>query len=134
MNIFPSELPSLLGFDAIVERLSSFCVGKNAKEAALQILPSAKFEILQNQLQEIVEYMTASAGNSITSQSHYPEIEKELNVLRMQDAVLSALQCKQLRKLISLSNELIHFFADKNDLFPQLSKQILPNEEYKLVI
>ncbi|MBK7691836.1 MAG: DNA mismatch repair protein MutS [Bacteroidetes bacterium] len=134
MNIFPSELPSLLGFDAIIARLATFCVGKNAKEAAQQLLPSSNYEKVATQLQEIVEYMNASAGSSIISQSHYPEIEKELNVLRMQDAVLTAIQCKQLRKLISLSNELIHFFADKMDLFPTLSQKIAPNEEDKTVL
>ena len=134
MNIFPTELPSLLGFDAIIARLSTFCVGKNAKEAAQQLLPSQNFEKVATQLQEIVEFMNASAGSSIISQSHYPEVEIELNVLRMQDAVLTAIQCKQLRKLISLSNELIHFFADKQDLFPYLSKKIAPNEEDKTVM
>lgn len=134
MNIFPAELPSLLGFDLIVERLSQYCIGKNAKESVLQLLPSDNPDLITTQLQETVEYMNASAGNSITSQSHYPEIEKELNVLRIKDAVLTAMQCRQLRKLISLSNELITFFEDKKDIFPFLGQKILPNEKDKTVI
>ncbi len=134
MNIFPAELPSLLGFDLIVERLSQYCIGKNAKESVLQLLPSDNPDLITTQLQETVEYMNASAGNSITSQSHYPEIEKELNVLRIKDAVLTAMQCRQVRKLISLGNELILFFEDKKDIFPFLSQKILPNEKDKTVI
>lgn len=134
MQIFPSELPSLLGFDTILEKLAQFCIGKNAKEKSLQILPSHNTQLIHTQLQETVEFFNASAGNSITSSSHYPEIEKELNVLRMQDAVLSSLQCRQIRKLISLHNELIHFFEDKQDIFPFLAQKIFPNEKDKTVI
>lgn len=134
MQIFPSELPSLLGFDTILEKLARFCFGKNAKEKSLQILPSHNTQLIHTQLQETVEFFNASAGNSITSSSHYPEIEKELNVLRMQDAVLSSLQCRQIRKLISLHNELIHFFEDKQDIFPFLAQKIFPNEKDKTVI
>ncbi|MBK6331999.1 MAG: hypothetical protein IPF62_16480 [Bacteroidetes bacterium] len=134
MQIFPTDLPVLVGFDVITDKLAQFCISKNAKETALQLKPSNQWKWIHTHLQETVEYFTASAGSSILSQSHYPEIEKELHVLRIQDAVLTSLQCKQLRKLISLSNELIHFFEDKKDLFPYLYDKIRPNEKDVLVM
>lgn len=134
MKIFPAELPSLLGFDLIVDRLSGFCIGKNAKDLAKQLMPTANETLISTQLQETSEWITASAGQSVLSQSHYPEIDKELNVLRIQEAVLSAQQCRQIRKLITLANELIQFFSGKEDLFPALYQKLLPNEQDKTLI
>ena len=131
MKIFPTELPTTLGFDIIIQKLSDFCIGKAAKQNMADLKPSTDAEWIKMQLQETTEFIHANALNSV---QNYPELEKEISILRVKDAVLSALQCKNIRTLIQICNEAILFYEEKKDIFPSLYHKTMPNLQDKIII
>ncbi len=120
MQIYPTNLIEQLDFGFISSKLESYCFGKNAKKMAMDLRPSHSFKIIQKQLSETNELLLSiHKGDSIAA-LQYPEIDKELHMLGIQDAVLQPKQFHQLRNLLKISNEVIHFYHDKQDVYPIL--------------
>lgn len=113
MTIFPSDLPATLGFDFIVRKLEEFCIGKKAKAQIKKIYPSTNLHFIMQSLDEIREYLIANASQNSSTVAPYPEIENEIQILKIQNSVLDTKQIVKIRKLIILFNELVQFYYDK---------------------
>ena len=88
MNIYPSSLPQQLDFNVIQSKLESFCYGKNAKAKANSLHPSIHFTQISEWLEETNEYLLSIYHGDSIAGYQYPEIDKELHLLSIQDAVL----------------------------------------------
>ncbi|KXK41502.1 MAG: DNA mismatch repair protein MutS domain-containing protein [Bacteroidetes bacterium OLB11] len=135
MNIYPENLPSILGFESILHQLIEYCEGAKAKEIISKLKPTTDFDSIHTQLEETSEYIVATAGRSILSQQQYPEMDSILHLLKIKNAVLTTKQCVQIKKkMVLLFNEIIYFFHDKKELFPHLTKKIEPNKKDEIII
>lgn len=124
MNIYPSTLPHQLDFHIIQEKLTSFCYGKNAKTKASSLLPSIQVAQITQWLEETNEYLLSIYHGDTIAGYQYPEIDKELHLLSIQEAVLQSSQFHHLRNLLRIANECILFFSDKEDVYPYLRKVV----------
>lgn len=134
MNIFPSNLPEQLDFNYIVEKVAEFCFGKNAKEKAFILKPKTSLFHIEKELAETNEVLMSLLKNDSFIPNSYPEIDKELHLLTIDNTVLTALQFHQIRNLIKFSNELIQYFSDKLDVYPFLVNKLSHLEIDKIVI
>ncbi len=134
MNIFPSNLPEQLDFNYIVEKVAEFCFGKNAKEKAFILKPKTSLFHIEKELAETNEVLMSLLKNDSFIPNSYPEIDKELHLLTIDNTVLTALQFHQIRNLIKFSNELIQYFSDKLYVYPFLVNKLSHLEIDKIVI
>ena len=134
MNIFPSNLPEQLDFNYIIDKVVEFCFGKNAKEKATIIKPKTSLFHIEKELAETNEVLMSLLRNDSFIPNSYPEIDKELHLLTIENTVLTALQFHQIRNLIKFSNELIQYFSDKEDVYPFLVNKLSHLEKDKMVI
>ena len=133
MNIFPSNLPEQLDFNYIIDKVVEFCFGKNAKEKATIIKPKTSLFHIEKDLAETNEVLMSLLRNDSFIPNSYPEIDKELHLLTIENTVLTALQFHQIRNLIKLSNELIQYFSDKVDVYPFLVNKLSHLEKDKIL-
>lgn len=126
MLIYPSNLPEQLDFPSILHELEQHGFGKKAKQKLIHLSPSSSFAEIEISLKETNEYLLSLHHENVIPFYIYPEPDKELQLLHVQNSVLNAQQFHQLRKLVELTNQLITFFADKQEIFPFLSQKIVP--------
>ena len=134
MNIFPNNLPEQLDFNYIIDKVAEFCFGKNAKEKAFSLKPKVSLFHIEKELTETNEVLMSLLKNDSFIPNSYPEIDKELHLLTIENTVLTALQFHQIRNLIKFSNELIQYFSDKLDVYPYLVNKLSHLEKDKIVI
>ncbi|MBL7772751.1 MAG: hypothetical protein JNM95_07815 [Chitinophagaceae bacterium] len=132
MNIYPKNLPQLLDFEVILDRIEELCFGLKAKANIKKLSPLPTFEITELTLSETNEYFMAFMRGDAVSVTPYPETDKEVQLLGVDNSALGALQFHQVRKSTEILFHLMDFLADKIDVYPYLSKkfQDVPKEKF----
>jgi DNA mismatch repair protein MutS2 len=124
MKIYPANLPEQLDFHIILEKLTTFCVGKSAKQLARTLLPTSEFNWIEQKLLETAEMLLSLHKGDSIAHLQYPELDKELNLLRIKNSVLTAQQFHSIRILVNDSISIIQYLADKEDVYPNLRRLI----------
>lgn len=123
MNIYPKNLAEQVDFNHILQRVHDYCYCSKAKQMAIELSPSASFARIRLQLTETNEFLLAIHKGDPLHVSNFPDIEKELQLLTIENAVLSTQQMTHIRKAVTITNELIRFFNDKESIYPYLKKR-----------
>lgn len=124
MNLYPNNLAEQLDFPLILERVAAYCNGQNAKDLAIRLKPKSAFNEVEKMLLETGEMLLSIHKGDSMAYLQYPSIDKELNLLRIKNSVLSPQQFHAIRILVSSANELIQFLSDKDEVYPQLKYKI----------
>lgn len=124
MIIYPKNLVEQVDFHHILHRLREYCESPSAKELAEKLTPSASFARVQLQLAETNEYFMALQKGEQWITSAFPDLRKELQLLGIENAVLTTQQMVHIRKVVELGSGMITFFRDKEDVYPYLKKRI----------
>jgi DNA mismatch repair protein MutS2 len=90
---------------------------------AIELSPSDSFVRIRLQLTETNEFLLAIHKGDPLHVSNFPDIEKELQLLTIENAVLTTQQMTHIRKAVTMTNELIRFFKDKEIIYPYLKKR-----------
>jgi len=123
MNIYPKNLAEQVDFNYILQKLEGHCSSQKAREMAEQLSPSSSYALILLQLNETNEFLMAVHRGDPLFASGFPDIQKELVLLGIENSVLSALQMVHIRKVIVLTLELLQFFKDKEIVYPYLKKR-----------
>lgn len=134
MKIYPDNLSEQLDFQIIRQELENLAYGKKAKEKVLDLQPSSNFSFIENALNITNEYLLNIQQENAIPFVSYPEPDKELQLLGIQNSVLSTNQFHQLRQLLQVTNQLLAFFSDKEEVFPNLYALISPNQKDSIII
>lgn len=127
MNIYPVNLPAQLDFDFIIEKLTTFCFGKEARKMCEQIKPQVAYAHILQLLSETNEILMSIQRADNFIPTAYPEIEKELQLLHIEQTVLTSFQFHQIRQMIVLVHELIQYLSDKEDVYPFIYRIVSPH-------
>lgn len=132
MNIYPKNLPQLLDFDLILRRIEDHCFGLKAKARALVMQPLDSFQATELALSETNEYFMAYMRGDAVSVTPYPETDKEVQLLGIENSALSSLQFHQIRKSTEIVFQFMDFLADKQDVYPYLCRKLadIPKEKF----
>ncbi len=134
MNIYPKNLPEQVDFNYILQRVHDYCYSAKAKQMAGDLSPSDSFSLIRLQLTETNEFLLAIHKGDPLYVSNFPDIEKELQLLSIENSVLSTLQMTYIRRAVIMTNELIRFFNDKESIYPYLKKRTDFLEEDKFIV
>lgn len=122
MYIYPKNLPELLDFQYVTQRLESYCYGITAKQQALDLKPIRGNRHIMAALDIANEYFLAYMRGDDISARPYPDVQNELNLIQVENASLSSQQFFHVRKLCETAIRLLEYFSDKKEVYPVLQQ------------
>jgi DNA mismatch repair protein MutS2 len=124
MNIYPSSLVQQLDLDQVLSWLEESAFSKKAKNLCKAIKPSKQVYEIQEWLLQTNEYLLSMHQGDVIPHNQYPELDKELQLLLIENSSLKTVQFVAIRTLLSMTRELVQFFNEKEAVFPTLTKKM----------
>ncbi len=118
-----------LEFNIITEWLENFCIGKSAQSKIRKLVPTSNFTKLEFELKQLDELRQIRIVNDTFPAIDFEELEEEIKLLNIEDAVISIEGFRRIYQASDLINRLLKFFDLRNNRYPLLAK-ILKNCEY----
>ena len=109
-----------LEFGTVLTHISELCNTDYGKVKATQIIPFSTTEELNIALQEVNEYKSSYLNDARIPNHGFESINKEIQLLQIENTFLEASNLKRLVSISSTSNELLAFFRKNQELYPVL--------------
>jgi DNA mismatch repair protein MutS2 len=113
-----------LEFDVVLAQASAFCITENGKTAISILQPFTKRYLIQQELDFTSEYLWSFSSEYRIPNHGFDPIEKELQLLGIENSTLEKDSIRKLAVLPSTVNEHIKFFKKLQENFPQLYKRL----------
>ncbi|MFN5318324.1 MAG: endonuclease MutS2 [Bacteroidia bacterium] len=120
MRIFPDDTLQRFEFDRIRRLLEAHCRSPRSKEQALQLVPLSSADEVHLLLLKTHELLGILRIGSFFPQSEFPDITKEIGLLKVAGSTLLEKQVLSLRDLLEVCFTVLRYLADKKAVFPQL--------------
>lgn len=134
MNIYPVNLPTQLDFHSVLNTIGNYCISANAKLAVEKLLPTANFKKVDTLLDETIEALSSMTSGYGVPHTTFPEIDKELHTLSIENSVLTATQFNLIKQLYSKASDLILYLHDTREAFPTLFKKVEDEEKHPFIL
>ena len=118
-----------LEFNVITEWLENFCIGKTAQSKIRKLAPTSNFNKLEFELKQLDELRQIRVVNDTLPAIDFEELESEIKLLTIEDAVISIEGFRRIYQASDLVNRLLKFFETRSNRYPLLAK-ILQDCEY----
>ena len=121
LRFYPDTTLEKLEFQKVIETVKSYAKSAQGKRMIEQVRVSTDFDEIKSWLEETNEFK-----NLLIAQTYFPldyliDLERELKLLKIQDAVLDANQLVAIRKLCLSALSVFKFFDnDEENLLPNL--------------
>ncbi len=109
-----------LEFDTVLAQVAELCNTDYGKSKASQITPFETDELLKIALQEVSEYKSSHLNDSKIPNHGFDSIDKELQLLHIENTFLEAINFKKLVSISTTCNTLLSFFKTNKELYPIL--------------
>ncbi len=109
-----------LEFKVITEWLEQFCIGKTAQSKIRRLTPSNNFNKLEFDLKQLNELRQIRIVNETLPAIDFEELDEELKLLGIQNAVISIEGFRRIYQASDLINRLLKFFDDRKNRYPLL--------------
>ncbi|HNB82007.1 MAG TPA: hypothetical protein PLP14_07910, partial [Chitinophagaceae bacterium] len=134
MLVYPENLSQQIDFEIIRSKLLAFCMNEDVSRNISDLKPISDFPTLLSLLEECNETLLLHHKGIGPPVDRIPFATPILKWLRIEESVLSARQCTEIRKVISLCQELRSFFQEFEEQFPRLRHRSSRMEEDDLLI
>ena len=135
MRIYPEDSFERFEFDVIREHIEAYCKNPLSKEKALQLEPSFdQLEPLLEVLQQSAEYKMALETSGGFPAHQFPDLQRELSLLAVTNAVLSEKQVCNIRDVSSTVNQLCQYLDGRKIIYPAICKLFQQVHYTKVVI
>ncbi|WP_103068580.1 endonuclease MutS2 [Aquimarina sediminis] len=109
-----------LEFDTILNQVAEYCNTDLGKSKVALIVPYSTKERLHIALQEVFEYKSSFLNDARIPNHGFDSINKEIQLLNIQNTFLEASNLKRLVSISATTNELLHFFRKNEEHYPTL--------------
>lgn len=109
-----------LEFQTVLEHIQELCNTDYGKEKALKIRPLPTVPDLKIALKSVNEYKSSQLNDASIPNHGFDSINKELQLLGIDNTFLEAINLKKLVSISLTANELLSFFRKFNELYPTL--------------
>ncbi|WP_299436968.1 DNA mismatch repair protein MutS [uncultured Aquimarina sp.] len=109
-----------LEFNTVLDHVADLCNTDYGKTKALQIVPLSTKEDLHISLQQVFEYKSSYLNDSKIPNHGFDSIDKELQLLGIENTFLEAFNLKKITSISITSNGLLSFFRKFKELYPIL--------------
>ncbi|HLU87068.1 MAG TPA: MutS2/Smr-associated SH3 domain-containing protein [Taishania sp.] len=117
------EFPTVKGW------LEKYAVGPTAQRRIRELSPSNNFQTVEQELLKLNELVSIKRAGEVFPMIEFEEIDQELKLLPIKNAVLSQEGFYRISKASDLCNQLIHFFDKREEEYPLLY-QLFSEVEY----
>lgn len=124
MNIYPEHNLLISEFEQIKGYVAEFCISNMGKDLVMDLKPESDFEILLLALNQTNEFKKLLDNGEIFPYEGYEDIARELNLLRIENSVLSPEHCLKILSLTKTVHQILNFFKNREALYPQLETLI----------
>lgn len=121
MNFFDQQTLHDLEFTIIQEWLEDLGIGPTAKERLRNLNPSSHFESLHLDLTKLKEFHTIRVEGESFPGLDFEELQKELRLLPIHNAVLEQEGFVRIARASELVNAILYFFDKREKEYPTLS-------------
>ncbi|HKR07253.1 MAG TPA: DNA mismatch repair protein MutS, partial [Bacteroidia bacterium] len=120
MRIFPETSLLTTEFEKIKELVSFHCIGALGKRKLDEIQISSDIDVINLLLAKTNEFKQLIAASEVFPTDNYKDISKELNLLKIENSVLSSEQFINILKITFTIRDLFRFFETNAAKYPQL--------------
>ncbi len=110
-----------LEFQQLRNWLTSYTIGETARKRMEQLQPSSHFPTIEKALKQVEELRTIRDNGETFPALDFEEINSEIKLLPIRNAVLSLEGCMRIYRSSELVNNLLLFFNKREKDFPLLS-------------
>lgn len=125
LHIYPQQATEKLEFDKIKQLLISYCQMADAKKIVEDIRLHTRIDYLKTALEQTREFKMSMQGGEPFPSSFTIDINKELQLLKVPNAMLTAEEMHRLRNLTSNMHGIMIWFKKNRELYPQLLSVII---------
>ena len=111
-----------LEFNVITEWLENFCIGKTAQSKIRNLKPTGNFSKLEFELKQLNELRQIRVVSDTLPAIDFEELEDEIQLLNIEDAVISIEGFRRIYQASDLVNRLLKFFEIRSNRYPLLAK------------
>jgi len=126
-----------LEFATVLQQVSELCITDSGKEHVLQIQPFSTREMALTALEEVNEYFHSFTGDNPIPNHGFDKINRELQLLQIQDTMLEVLSFRKILHLNETTTELLLYFEKNKTFYEALHKgaqQVSPDKTIALRI
>ncbi len=120
MRYYPADTLSRFEFPVILDRLQGYCRSEKGKRLAEDLQPSLDKGQIELELEQTQEFKTIRENGMAFPDYHFPNVERELQLLSVPNAVLEGKQLIKLRVVAEVALNVIRFLTEKQELYPSL--------------
>ncbi|MEN8901253.1 MAG: DNA mismatch repair protein MutS, partial [Nonlabens sp.] len=113
-----------LEFDVVLSQAGAYCVTEDGKTAIKQLQPLTTRFLINRELDYTNEYLWSFSSEHRIPNHGFDLIEKELQLLGIENSTLEKDSIRKLAVLPRTVNEHIKFFKKLQEHFPQLYKRL----------
>lgn len=124
MRYYPSDTLARFEFPAIIDRLKGYCRSEKGKMLADELQPSLDKGQIELELDQTQEFKAIRENGLSFPDYHFPNVERELQMLSIPNAVLEGKQLIKLRQVTEVALNVIRFLTEKQPLYPSLFQVI----------
>ncbi len=134
MKLFPESAPVQLEFNKIKELLAHYCQTEYARDKAQELRIHTRLDFVETELRQSHEYRQLLANAIYFPNDHILNLSRELKLLSIQGAVLSADELQQIRKLAESLEKIFRWFdPERREACPGMAKVIARTHYEKAV-
>jgi DNA mismatch repair protein MutS2 len=120
MQIYPAHAAEALEFNKVCQLLKQKCRTDAARERVEQLRFHTRMEYVEKALQQTNEFKSTLTGSDHFPNDFTRNLQKELKLLSIQNAVLSGDQLLAFQQLALNMRDILLWFKRHNELFPSL--------------
>lgn len=125
MKLFPESAPVQLEFNKIKELLGNFCQTEFARNRAQDLRIHTRLDFVETELRQSHDYRQLLANAIYFPNDHILNLSRELKLLSIPGAVLSADELHLVRKLAESMEKIFRWFdPERREAYPGLVKVI----------
>jgi DNA mismatch repair protein MutS2 len=120
LKYFPENTLQRFEFQKVIAQIEQRCDSDRAKRYAESLLPSEQVDTITRWLEETTEAKNIAENGIYFPEIAFPNINRELSMLGVDNSVLDGQQIIKLRKVAEVAATVIRFLGEKRELYPRL--------------
>lgn len=127
----------LLEIDRFLQELSDLTINEKTKEKILSVKPETDRDKIEEKVLLTKEFLSVLQKEGYLPLSEYPDISESLNLLSIQDSILSSQEILDIAKILNISRGLKNFLSDsvKNTrILQKIYRELYSSRETERII
>lgn len=121
MRLYPQETLEQFEFDKIRQWVAEYCRNPKAAQKALKMNPLENKDLCLVFLNQTHEYANLLRSAAFFPPHQFPDISKEVELIRIQNSMLVEKQFLAIREVSEIANALLRYFGEKAGVLPMLN-------------